>query len=146
MTISANTLVENLNEDLANEYQAMLFYLHSSMVLKDVCRLPIKQSLLENASRHEDRIKSFGAIITELGLIPSTKTNGFRGDLFLVNDIFSYAKQLEENIVLALANRKKQAESCNDLVVNAKLSVFVDKMLLQSVMMLSDVKKSISIN
>ena len=132
MPLAVNTLVDHLNGDLANKYKQMLFYLHSSIRVQGIHREPMKTLFLAFASKRANHIQQIGDRLTGLLGTPSTKVNGFRGDLTAPRDILLYAETMELEALNNFVERKGQAHNCAAQVNGVVIELLMDDMISQS--------------
>lgn len=124
-------MIDRLNEDLANEYKHWHFYINAAMRVQGLHRSQIRQYLINEAASEMQHIQEFGDLIIGLGGIPTTKVNGFRGELIEPKSILQYALSMEEEVVSNFVQRKKQAQSV-DGVFGSRIEIFLDNQIQMS--------------
>jgi len=128
---SLSTVIDNLNEDLANEYKHWHFYINSAILIQGLNREPIRSFLAKEAAGEMQHIQEFGDLILGLGGKPTTKVNGFRNDLTDAKSILQYALSMEDEVVQNYVERKKQAQAVGG-VSGSVIEAFVDGQILAS--------------
>lgn len=102
-------LAELMNSDLRNEYKHMLFYLHSSVMVRGLHRQPIQAFLMQEAQSEINHVVLFSKKVRSLGGIPVAEANEFP-TLENPRDILEYALKMEEEVVANYAKRIDQAD------------------------------------
>lgn len=125
------TLIDNLNEDLANEYKHWHFYIHAAALVQGLNREPIRGFLMNEAAGEMQHIQEFASLILGLGGMPTTRVNGFRNDLTDVKSILQYSMAMEDEVVQNYVERKKQAQALGG-IHGSVIEAFVDGQILAS--------------
>lgn len=123
-------LVDKLNSDLANEWKHMQFYLYSSIIVKGLARIEVKEFLLEHAKSEFNHIQEFSQMILGLGGIPSKSINAFP-TLTDPRDIISYALDIEREVVNNYVTRIKEAQELGG-VDGSFIEIFLEDQILDS--------------
>ena len=87
-------LILKLNEDLANEYTHMHFYLQSSFLVEGTYRDEVSEWLVKHATSEFLHVQQFAKMIVGLGGIPLHRHHPFP-DLTDPHQIFLHAEHLE---------------------------------------------------
>lgn len=126
-------LILHLNGDLVNEYTHMHFYLQSSFLVEGTYRHEVSEWLAEHAESEFKHIQEFAKVIVGLGGKPFTHHHAFPS-LTDPHDIFSYAQELEREVVTNYVHRMEEVVGSNELdCCDAKyVELFLEDQLLDS--------------
>jgi bacterioferritin len=120
-------LIDLLNNDLMNEYKHMHFYLYHASAITGLHREELREFLLKEAASEMNHVTEFSDLIFGLGGTPTVLGNNFL-KLENAKDIFQYALQMEEEVVINYVTRINQSSSLND--VDGKwLEIFLEKQI-----------------
>lgn len=132
-------LINKLNNDLANEYKHMLFYLFASIRVKGLHRSELSELFSKEASSEMGHVQEFSNMILGLGGIPNNSiqfsTMGLPG---LVSTgepsaLIEYSYQIEMEVIDNYVERMQEVEN-TDLSETDKrwVIVFLEEQLLHS--------------
>lgn len=109
-------LIDNLNNDLRNEWSHLAFYLHSAGLVQGLHCHEYKELLLKEAAKELHHVSQFSDVLIGLGLPPEqlAKAPFDQKVLSLTNprDILAHALKLEEEVVTNYCQRMHEAEAC----------------------------------
>lgn len=114
--MNIETLIENLNNDLRNEWTHLTFYLHSAALVQGLHATEYKELLLEEANKELKHVGQFSDMLIGLGL-PTYKLSKepyyYKVPSFTApKDILVHALKLEEEVVANYCQRMHEAEAC----------------------------------
>ncbi len=126
-------LILKLNGDLVNEYTHMHFYLQSSFLVEGTYRHEVSEWLAEHAESEFKHIQEFAKVIVGLGGKPFTYHHTIPS-LTDPHDIFSYAQELEKEVVTNYVHRMEEVGGSSELdCCDAKyVELFLEDQLLDS--------------
>lgn len=109
-------LIQDLNNDLKNEWTHLAFYLHSASLVTGLHCHEYKELLLKEAAKELEHVSQFSDLLIGLGLPSTQLTKEPYQDkvLSLTNpkDILEHALALEEEVVKNYCERMHEAEAC----------------------------------
>ena len=126
-----NELIDRLNDDLSNERKHMLFYLYHSSYLKGLHHEELGELLKGEAESEMIHVKEFQDLIIGLGGKPTTDHKPFP----LYSDpaqIFSYALQMEDEVVENYVNRIEDTQLIQEKVQAKWVELFLEDQILDS--------------
>ena len=109
-------LMENLNNDLRNEWTHLTFYLHSASLVQGLHATEYKELLLKEANKELLHVGQFSDMLIGLGVSPMNLSKSpFLEKVPSLTDpkaILAHALQLEEEVVANYCRRMHEAEAC----------------------------------
>ena len=135
-----------------NEYTHMHFYLHSSFLVEGTYREEVADWLVKHATSEFLHIQQFAKVIVGLGGIPvgSVPSHSYKSfpDLTDPHDIFSYAQELESEVVTNYVQRMEEIEMSKELdLCDAKyVELFLEDQVLDSRGDLDEIKQFLKRN
>ncbi len=122
--IDKQTLIDGLNEDLANEYQAIIMYNSFAAMVSGIHRPMLKQ-FFEAEIPEETRHASFLADkITALGGIPVTRAAEFK-PATANREMLEQVLEAESMTIKRYVERRKQAEAFGDYGLATDLDTII---------------------
>lgn len=109
MDAKLETLIEGLNEDLANEYSAMIMYTHNASVVTGLYYQVLKPFFEGEVTDEAGHALYLSEKIRTLGGTPTTTPAPVK-QLTDVKDMLEEAKRAEKDTIDRYETRKKQAE------------------------------------
>lgn len=114
--MSLQKLIQDLNNDLKNEWTHLTFYLHSASLIQGLHCHEYKELLLKEAAKELEHVSQFSDLLIGLGLPPDQLTKEPYKDkvpsLTNPKDILEHALVLEEEVVKNYCERMHEAEAC----------------------------------
>ena len=121
MPISIETVIDGLNEDLAEEYKHIHFYLNAALRVAGPQRATMRDLLIKlthEAVLHTQRI---GDLVRLMGGTPTAKCNGFLANISDSVSVIDYAAKMENTVLKNMHERRKQCvELGNELGTTAE--------------------------
>lgn len=109
-------LIENLNNDLKNEWTHLTFYLHSAALVQGLHATEYKELLQKEANKELLHVGQFSDVLIGLGLSPENLAKEpFLHKVLSLTDpkaILAHALNLEEEVVRNYCIRMHEAEMC----------------------------------
>ena len=102
-------LAQKLNDDLANEYTHMLFYLHHSAMVSGPHRPEYRRFLSEQAASEMEHVREFSDLILSMNVIPTVSPKPFETSTDPVR-IIQLAADLEREVLKNYLERMKEAD------------------------------------
>jgi len=116
MQLTLENLIENLNNDLRNEWTHLTFYLHSAALVQGLHATEYKELLLEEANKELKHVSQFNDVLIGLGVSPMNLSKEPFIDkvpsLTNPKEILAHALKLEEEVVANYCVRMHEAEAC----------------------------------
>lgn len=125
--MTLNEILENLNNDLRNEWKHMRFYLYHASAITGPHAEEYKEVFLKEAASEMTHVTEFSDLIWGLGGDPTSASNDF--PMFTdVLGALAYAKKMEEDVVRNYAERIRQAETLPD-PIGRWLTIFLEEQI-----------------
>jgi bacterioferritin (cytochrome b1) len=129
-----------MDNDLANEYKHMHFYLHSAIVVQGLHREELGEFFLEEAKSEMKHVEEFGKMILGMGGEPKVKVAQFPVNLVTPKEILEYILEMENDVVFNYHYRMRQAEEIGT-AEGSVLHVFYENQILDSRLTVNHVRE-----
>lgn len=119
-SLTRNQLIENLNEDLAREYQAIIAYVNYSQVLKGAAYMNIADELAVHAKEELDHALQVSNHVDYLGGMPSVTPKPVKTSE-KAEDMLRFDLENEKETIRQYRRRIRQAETLNEFSIAESL-------------------------
>jgi bacterioferritin len=126
-SLSRKQLIENLNEDLAREYQAIIAYVNYSQVLKGAAYMNIADELAVHAGEELAHALKIANAIDYLGGMPTVKPKSVKTSE-KAEDMLRFDLENERETIREYRRRLKQAEELNEYALSETIrTILIDE-------------------
>ena len=116
-SLTRNQLIENLNEDLAREYQAIIAYVNYSQVLKGAAYMNIADELAVHATEELAHALKISNAIDYLGGMPTVQPKPVKTSE-KAEEMLRFDLDNEKETIRQYRRRLKQAEELNEYALS----------------------------
>jgi bacterioferritin len=120
LKIAREKLIENLNEDLAREYQAIISYVNYSQVLKGAAYMNIADELAIHAKEELDHALQVSNHVDYLGGMPSVTPKPVKTS-DKAEEMLRFDLENEKETIRQYRRRVKQAEELDEFAIAESL-------------------------
>ena len=126
-SLTRNQLIENLNEDLAREYQAIIAYVNYSQVLKGAAYMNIADELAVHATEELAHALKISNAIDYLGGMPTVQPKPVRTSE-KAEEMLRFDLDNEKETISQYRRRLKQAEELNEYALSETIrTILIDE-------------------
>jgi len=126
-SLTRNQLIENLNEDLAREYQAIIAYVNYSQVLKAAAYMNIADELAVHATEELAHALKISNAIDYLGGMPTVQPKPVRTSE-KAEEMLRFDLENEKETISQYRRRLKQAEELNEYALSETIrTILIDE-------------------
>src|SRR6476620_11634513 len=118
--LTRDQLIENLNEDLAREFQAIIAYVNYSQVLKGASYMNIAAELAVHAKEELDHALQISNHVDYLGGMPSVTPKPVKTSE-KAKEMLEFDLENEKETIRQYRRRVKQAEALNEFSIAESL-------------------------
>src|SRR6476619_736714 len=125
--LTRDQLIENLNEDLAREYQAIIAYVNYSQVLKGAAYMNIANELAIHATEELTHALKISNAIDYLGGMPTVKPKPVKTSE-KAEEMLRFDLDNEKETIRQYRRRLKQAEELNEYALSETIrTILIDE-------------------
>jgi bacterioferritin len=125
--LTRDQLIENLNEDLAREYQAIIAYVNYSQVLKGAAYMNIANELAIHATEELTHALKISNAIAYLGGMPTVKPKPVKTSE-KAEEMLRFDLDNEKETIRQYRRRLKQAEELNEYALSETIrTILIDE-------------------
>jgi bacterioferritin len=125
--LTRDQLIENLNEDLAREYQAIIAYVNYSQVLKGAAYMNIANELAVHATEELTHALKISNAIDYLGGMPTVKPKPVKTSE-KAEEMLRFDLDNEKETIRQYRRRLKQAEELNEYALSETIrTILIDE-------------------
>jgi len=125
--LTRDQLIENLNEDLAREYQAIIAYVNYSQVLKGAAYMNIANELAIHATEELTHALKISNAIDYLGGMPTVKPKPVKTSE-KADEMLRFDLDNERETIRQYRRRLKQAEELNEYALSETIrTILIDE-------------------
>src|ERR1700722_3085322 len=114
--VTREQLIEELNEDLSRDYQAIIAYVNYSQVLKGAAYMSIADQLTIHAKQELDHALKIANAVDYLGGMPSVTPKPVKTSE-KAEDMLRFDLQNEKDTIANYRRRAQQADSPNEFAI-----------------------------